>query len=746
MDKITEETVDVEKNSESLLSINQKKLKNEMIYMKEDLLKDLKNFERNFSEKLTKSNQSIYERLEEFEQKIEEFNQKLFQISQTSVEDKSIKEKIEKMSEEKMNVNDKILKMNVKLDNLEKKLIEKNDYIDKILNDSIIYPGIIGNKCKFVNFHEFIDYTLSQLAKYYVVTQKTAMELNLIKKKIDSNIKEVKSQFEINLASANHFSRKIFFESENKVKDISKVLENEMKILKEENEVKIDKISKNINDIKTEIKKEIEDKEKEAKKEKDNMDILILKNNKNINDLKISLEKINNEIKEIDNKINIDLQKKENIKEITNININNNNDSLNNDYENVVNKYINGEINEEQFLVYKQFNKLSLKMKNYLDEFLEKSAQSLKQNQSIKYKKSPSINLAAQLTSSFNNIISEITLEKSRSRTVNNLINCLELKLTKENGREKTESIFKRKNNIFKTDFKTINANNDLKIKTFDNTFNLIRNDSGFKTFCMSNKINNFRSINIENMKNNFNEEAKNNENYFVKELGNINKSFNKEILINNDRNNIMIDFDKDKNKDIKEYKNKITNIIQDKINVNKMRKGLIHSILNNNKENEYSYASQKNMIKDNIIKKINNNQKKEEELRQSKIHKILMQKKEIDQDKMNLSDFKSFRGKKYFGYEKSFDAKVKEKLISKDINYKEKMKKIKEGIHRDISYTPRYNIVLPKTKRYLEAENMEKMVNNLQSYLGENFFNINNNHLHFRKINIQNVSQSAKK
>ena len=122
------------------------------------------------------------------------------------------------------------------------------------------------------------------------------MELNLIKKKIDSNIKEVKSQFETNLASANHFSRKIFFESENKVKDISKVLENEMKILKEENEVKIDKISKNINDIKTEIKKEIEDKEKEAKKEKDNMDILILKNNKNINDLKISLEKINNEI------------------------------------------------------------------------------------------------------------------------------------------------------------------------------------------------------------------------------------------------------------------------------------------------------------------------------------------------------------------------------------------------------------------------------------------------------------------
>ena len=102
-------------------------------------------------------------------------------------------------------------------------------------------------------------------------------------------------------------------------------------------------------------------------------------------------------------------------------------------------------------------------------------------------------------------------------------------------------------------------------------------------------------------------------------------------------------------------------------------------------------------------------------------IKKIISQKKEIDQDKMNISDLKSFRGKKYLRYEKSFDAKIKEKLISNEINYKEKMKKIKEGMHRDLSFTPNFNIIIPKTKRYLEAENVEKMINNLHSYLGDN-------------------------
>ena len=62
-----------------------------------------------------------------------------------------------------------------------------------------------------------------------------------------------------------------------------------------------------------------------------------------------------------------------------------------------------------------------------------------------------------------------------------------------------------------------------------------------------------------------------------------------------------------------------MTNITQEKTNINKMRKGLIYSILNNNKENDYLNISQKIIMKDNIIKKLKNKTKKEEELKQAK-------------------------------------------------------------------------------------------------------------------------------
>ena len=728
MDKNNKEIIDSEKNSESPLNLNRVKLQNEMIYMKEDILKDLKNFERNYSEKFTKSNKLISERLEEFEQKLNSFNQKLFEISQASVENKLIKEKIEKILDEKMTASDRILKLNIKIDNFEKKFIEKNSYIENILNDSIIYPGIIGNNCKFVNFHGFIDYTISQLSKYYIVSQKNSLEINTIRKNFDSFNKEIKAQNETILGSANQYARKILFEEDNKYKDILKEQEKDIKIMKAENEMYSNKFEQTINDIKNKIKKEIEDIENKSKKENEKINDLILNNNKDLNNIKISLEKLNEELKEIDKKINIELQKKEITKEITKETMNNNNDLLIDDNEMVVNKYIKGEINEEQYLVYKQFNKLNLMMKNYLNEFLEKSAQSLKYNNSAKFKRSPSINFASQLTSSLNNIISEITMERTKRRTVNNLLHCLELKL----GKEKNEGMFNRRNNLSKTDFKTINQNNDLKIKTFDNVYNnIIINDFGYKTFQISDR--NKNTINQEDLKINFNEESKNNERSIVKEVEitrkkkeNDNRSFIKNNIIN--ERNIIIDCNKNKNQDIieiLEYNNKMTNNTQDKTNVNKMRKGLIYSILNNNKENDYLNISQKIIMKDNIIKKIKNKTKKEEELKQTKLKKIITQKKEINQDKMNISDPKSFKGKKYLGYEKSFDAKIKEKLISNDINYKEKMKKIKEGMHRDLSFTPNYNLIIPKTKRYVEAENFEKMINNLHSYLGEN---INNN------------------
>ena len=761
MNKINQE-IDIEKDKESPLNINQKKLQNEMIHFKEDILKELKNFERNYSEKYKSSNIIIDDKLEEFERKLENHNQRLFKISQIVVEDKTLKEKIEEISQDKIDIQDKLLKTSVKLDRLEKEYNKKIGDIDNLLNDSVIYPGIIGKKARFINFHEFIDYILSQIAKFTVAFQKNISEINSIKSRLESSIKNIKIDAEGNLRSANQYTRQSVIESENRIKEVINILENNLKEIKEENEKNKKNIEQYNNETRNELKKEMESQKIKYKEENNKIDQKISDYEKQLNGLKDSYNKLNEEFNEKIN-VNEENQKEEKQKEENNKDLNDKNYQI--DENEIVNKYLRGEINDNQFLIYKELMKLSSFIKNFSFDILEKTPKSIRKRYSIKNRNYSGNNLVSHLNSCFNNIISEISMERTKRRTVSNLLHCINLKLIdKKNRNEKEQNnVFpkiKIRKNSSTIGFKTFDLSNDMKIKTSENNNQM--NEIGYKTFQMNNRKFYFKVMNSEVSKKNINEEIANEEPNIIKEeeekSGKKNELENltdindfKEIKINNEKNNIIIEFEKNKNEElkVKEYNNKISNTIKNKISVNKttnIKKELINKILKNSIENE---NSSNRKIKDNIIYKINNNRKKEEESKQAKkLNNTISRRGElynkIEPQTIRVTTFQPFKGKKYLGYEKSFDAKVKEKLISYDFDYKEKMKKYREmGFYNDFHFVPNENIMLPKTKKRIEVENIQKMVNNLNSYIGENSFK---NKYFFQRNNFYDISQSTSK
>ena len=745
---------EMEKNKESPLNINSKKIQNEMIHLKDDILKDLKNFERNYSDKFKSLNKIIDEKLEGFEKRIEVYNQRLFKISQMVVDDRSIKEKIENISQDKMDIKDQILKIGVKLDTLEKQYDEKIDGIETILNDSVIYSGIIGNKGRFINFHEFIDYILSQIAKLTITTQKHTSEINSYKGKLESNIQKIKLQNEGILKTANQFTKKLVNESENGMKDIIKLYESDFKKMKEENDKCMNKLEEFNIDIRNELKNERETEKIKFEEENNKVEKLVSSYEKQINDLKGSYDKINEELKIINEKISIneDIRKmEENRKELQNKNEDNNQIDENE----IINKYLKGEISENQFLIYKELMKLDYLIKNIIKDILEKrNNENIKNKHSKKNRNSMVNNLASYLNSCFNNIISEITNERTKRKTVNNLLHCVNLKLSdkKKDEQEQHNSMLNIRKNLSDINFKTLDINNELKIKTSENN-NFMKNDLGYKTFQMNNRKYNFRLINPEDTKK-ISEASKQNERNIIKEEEEINIK-NKDLgYVTNKNDNIIIEYEKRRNKElrVKEYNNKMPPILKEKNIVNKntniIKKELFKNILKNNIGNEN--VSRKRTLKENIIHKIYNNIKKEEESKQSrKLSNTLSQRREIenlmDQNTISVITYKPFKGKKYFGYEKSFDAKIKEKLICSDIDYKDKIKKIRENgfYNNDISFAPNENIKIPKTKKSIEVDNIKKMVNSLQSYIGEN--SLSNKYFIPRNYHI-NISNSTTK
>lgn len=736
MNKITK-ALEHEKGQESPMSINQKKIQNEMIHFKEEILKEMKNFERNLSEKFISSNRLLDERLDSFEKRIETNNQRIFNLSDKIVDDRMMKEKVEKITIDNLDIKNNMVLFGAKLDKLSKEFDEKILYIENILNDSVIYHGIIGSKCKFINFHEFIDYVLAQLSKYFIVSTKNTNEINSFKTKLQSSINNIQMQFDGILKSANLFTKKSVIEFENKIKDIAKITEFDLSQMKTENEKQINNMEQLINNTKKEIINEIDNGKIQSKEENDKLKLLISRFEKQINELKESYNKLDEEIKEIDEKIISEEFQKNTKQDIIKSNGSRNNFHI--DENEMANKFLRGEMNEEQFLIYKQFNKLNLMLTNLLEYFLEKSTQIMTEKKTKKFRKTSSINFASQISSCFNNIISEIAIERTKRRTVNNLLHCINLKLNKEDDKEQNKSVMNIRKNLSDIDLKTPNLNNkDIKVATSEN----INNDLRYISFSIDNKKKHLRLINSADSRNIINENSQSNEKNTIKDL-------EEKIL----QNNIIIERENNGNENIrkiKEYSNKISHVIKNKIIINrtsKIKQDLINGMLKHSLDSENMNLSQRKILKDkiniNIIPKIANKKVIEEESKQSKLNKTVNTKIEPENNTISITAFKSFKGKKYLGYEKSFDAKVKEKLISYDIDYKDKMKKIREGIHRDISFVPPGNLPLPKNMQSKEVEALHRMVNSLQSYVGENSYKNKNI---FRKNNINDFNKSDNK
>ena len=344
-------------------------------------------------------------------------------------------------------------------------------------------------------------------------------------------------------------------------------------------------------------------------------------------------------------------------------------------------------------------------------------------------------------------------------------MHCVNIRLSdkKKDEQEQHNSMLTIRKNFSDLGFKTIDQNNELKIKTSENNI-ILKNDLGFKTFQVNNRKYNFRLINAEDTKK-INESSKQNGRNIIKEeeelnmkknnLGYItNKTNSKEMKINYEKDNIINENEKNINEEfkVKEYNNKMPLIFKEKNIINnknnKIKKELFNNILKNNIEDEN--LPKRKVFKENIIHKIKTNIKKQEESKQSRIlSNTLSQRREIenffDQNTTSVITYKPFKGKKYLGYEKSFDAKVKEKLICSDINYKDKILKNREmGFHNnDICFAPNENIVLTKKKKSMEINNLKIMVNNLQSYIGANTYN---NKYSIPRTNNINISSSTTK
>ena len=169
-------------------------LKQDILYFKEDILKDFRQAENRLNKKYENQNSNIEQQIKNFENMIKIMNNKISQLSDLINTDQNIQEKITKLYEYKTKIDDDCFNQNLTIKNISKKLHDTIDNYDNIISNSIIYPGIIGQNCKFATFHDLIDYILLNINQLSNFKDKSNIDYKSYKTKLEQLIKSFKMQ------------------------------------------------------------------------------------------------------------------------------------------------------------------------------------------------------------------------------------------------------------------------------------------------------------------------------------------------------------------------------------------------------------------------------------------------------------------------------------------------------------------------------------------------------------------------
>ena len=179
-------------NNNNLIGLKPEAIKSDIMKFKDEVLIDLKEIKKKFEEKYVKLNSEIKDSVDLFNQKLLSLNSKLLELSSQIVADNFTKEKLSELiafqykAENIMTSNKNKIIMN-------NEIVESRiNYIEKLLKNSVFFPGLIGTNCKYKNFQEFIDYVFKQIICLNESKEQSIRDFKIYKSKVDTFMNSTK--------------------------------------------------------------------------------------------------------------------------------------------------------------------------------------------------------------------------------------------------------------------------------------------------------------------------------------------------------------------------------------------------------------------------------------------------------------------------------------------------------------------------------------------------------------------------
>ena len=200
------------------MSFIQSSNQNDIIYFKEEILKELKKFEAKIKKTLDSHILLTQNKLEDNQSKITAMIEKVNSLSSQVSTNTSLKEKVDEIYAFKIKAQQDFMIQEINRESIAHDLKNAINKYDNILSNSIMYPGVIGAACKFSNFHDFIDFVVNNINQLNTAKEKNNVDFKNFKKKNDSSITSIKTQIELNNQDTKDNFRKVYLTYDEKIK------------------------------------------------------------------------------------------------------------------------------------------------------------------------------------------------------------------------------------------------------------------------------------------------------------------------------------------------------------------------------------------------------------------------------------------------------------------------------------------------------------------------------------------------
>ena len=298
------------------MNIEDKSLKNELLYFKEEILKDMRFELSKFTTKIDNQRDSFNQIISSLELKFSAISDKFIILSNSISEDKALKEKIKELNTFQNKTKDTLSFHDSKFKYQSKMIIDAVNRIDHFINESILYNDVIGPtpNCKFQNFHNFIDYIITNITQLNNFKEKTASnDIKSYKSKMDTSLETLRTQIFNTSKGNNNYAKKLVEKEEEKINGMFNLYDEKITGLRMENSKYISNIKMNFENMQkewekiTSMKKEIHEKIENERNDVNKMNkyfeskleeyhMIYLEQNQNLSK---SIEELFNQIKSI---------------------------------------------------------------------------------------------------------------------------------------------------------------------------------------------------------------------------------------------------------------------------------------------------------------------------------------------------------------------------------------------------------------------------------------------------------------